>query len=71
MKALFVTVQNTPAGLELAAFPFKDEQHIDSETPIDADQTLVEIDLDGANDTDGNQEQYLNTNPHVVGYEIR
>lgn len=68
---LYIMVENTSAGLELAAFPFRDEQFIDGETPIDGGRTLVEVNLNGASDTDAAQEQYLNTNPHVISYEVR
>lgn len=49
----------------MANFPLLDEQYIEYE-----DATSVRLHLAGRDDTTAAQEQYLNTNPYVVGYEV-
>ena len=54
--------------LALQGFPFMAEQFIISESNGDA--CVVEIDLGERDDTTAAQEQYLDTNPAVIGYGV-
>jgi hypothetical protein len=56
-------------GLELQGFPFGAEQYIESEIPNE-DMTHVYIPLGDTDDTTVIQEQFLNTNPHVLSYRV-
>lgn len=67
-KRLLINIRNDDADMALQAFPFEEEQFIISEEYGDA--CVVEIDLASRTDTTTAQEQYLNTNPAVVGYSV-
>jgi hypothetical protein len=60
--------QDDDNDLALQGFPFLDDQYIREEMYGDA--CVVEIDLDGRDDTTTAQEQFLDTNPMVVGYDV-
>lgn len=68
MARLVINIRNDDQDLALQTFPFMDDQYIISETYGDA--CVVEIDLADRTDTTPAQEQYLDTNPTVVGYSI-
>lgn len=68
---LVIYVNNTSTGLELRGFPFAADQFIESELVNDVEEmTAVYIPMEGAEDTTAAQEQYLNTNPHVLSYKV-
>lgn len=69
MTTLIINIRHNADDSALANFPFLPEQHIIDEQYGDA--CVVEIDLAGHADTTAAQEQYLNTNDAVVGYEVR
>lgn len=52
----------------LALFPYRDGQYEESGMSDEPDQVFV--DLAGESDTTAAQEQFLNTNPRVIGYTI-
>lgn len=64
---------NPDAQDALAGFPFRNGQTVVEEYEAeDGRETIfVDIDLADRTDTDAAQEQFLNTNPQVVGYSIR
>lgn len=70
MTLVIHVTPNGTTGLELAGLPLRNGQFIESETPVSEREILVSIDLADAEDTDTAQEQYLNTNPNVVNYEV-
>ena len=67
MATLLINIRGDE-DLSLAGFPFMEDQHIINEMYGDA--CVVEIDLADRIDTTAAQEQYLNTNPAVVGYSV-
>jgi hypothetical protein len=60
---------DSSTGLELQGFPFAVDQYIESEI-ANEDMTHVYIPLADADDTTAAQEQYLNTNEHVLSYKV-
>jgi len=67
---LIVRVDKKAADLALQAFPWwGEEQWIESE--IERDDFLeVQIVLGDADDTNAAQEQFLNTSPAVIGWDV-
>lgn len=61
---------------ELMAYPFRkdaygdDAEWLSGETPNGDGTVTVEIEMNDLADTDAKQEQYLNTNPHVISYKV-
>lgn len=61
---------------ELMAYPLRkdaygdDTEWMNGETPNGDGTVTVEIEMNGLADTDAKQEQYLNTNPHVLSYKV-
>lgn len=61
---------------EIMAYPFRkdaygdDAEWISSEAPNGDGTITVKIQMNDFADTDAKQEQYLNTNPHVISYEV-
>lgn len=71
MATLLINVRTNRDETEadaLTGFPFLDGQHVIDETYGDA--CVVEIDLADRIDTTIHQEQFLDTNPAVIGYSI-
>ncbi len=71
MAQLIIAVEPNDVGLELACFPLLDGQYIDGESAVSPDRIQVVVELGDRDDTTAGQEQYLNTNPQVVSYEVR
>lgn len=57
----------------LVGFPYREGQYIAEEYEAQDGRAtkFVDVDLADRRDTDAAQEQFLNTNPQVIGYSIR
>ena len=69
-----LAIELTPDAQDaLVGFPYREGQYIAEEYEAEdgRDTKFVDIDLADRTDTDTAQEQFLNTNPQVVGYSIR
>lgn len=65
---LLINLRNDDDEMALANFPFMEGQYVIAGDYGDAG--VVEIDLADRTDTTAAQEQFLDTNPLVIGYSI-
>lgn len=68
MTTLLINIRTADADDALMGFPFMADQFVIGE--MSGDACVVEIDLADRTDTTAHQEQFLNTNPAVIGYSI-
>lgn len=74
METYRVAIELKPDAKDaLAGFPYLPDQFMAEEYEAEdgRDSIFVDIDLADRTDTTAAQEQFLNTNPAVIGYGIR